>query len=183
MTALCVFLTRNCHISPLIPERQLYLTDEERQDKGLKSNRQSAILDIIEKNSIETQEELIGALEEAGYKVTQATVSRDIRELKLTKTMSDKGKYKYVLPAADKGGHHAYSSAIAAAVTNIDAAQNLVVIKTFPGMAQAVAAGLDSADIEDVLGCVAGDDTVFLACRSTEAAAYAAAEIKGIIGR
>lgn len=149
----------------------------------MKSSRQSAILDIIEKNSIETQEELIGALEKAGYKVTQATVSRDIRELKLTKTMSDSGKYKYVPSETDKGGHHAYSSAIAAAVTNIDAAVNLVVIKTYPGMAQAVAAGLDSAEIEGVLGCVAGDDTVFLACRSAEAAQFATSEIKGIIGK
>ena len=90
----------------------------------MKTNRHSAILNIIENNSIETQEELISALDAAGYKVTQATVSRDIRELKLTKTMGERGKYKYVLPADDKNGHHAYSSALAAAVTGIEAALN-----------------------------------------------------------
>lgn len=151
--------------------------------RKLKTNRHSAILNIIENNSIETQEELISALDAAGYKVTQATVSRDIRELKLTKTMGERGKYKYVLPADDKNGHYAYSSALAAAVTGIEAALNLVVIKTYPGMASAVAAGVDSAAIPGALGCVAGDDTIFIACRSVEAASAAATELDGIIGK
>lgn len=150
----------------------------------MKSKRHSAILEIIENRDIETQEELIASLKDAGFNVTQATVSRDIRELKLTKAMTGYSKYKYVMsPASERGEHHVYSSTLAASVVSVDCAMNLVVIKTYPGMAQAVAAGVDAMEISGVMGCVAGDDTLFLATGSIEDADAAADEIERIIGR
>ena len=151
----------------------------------MKSKRHSAILEIIENNYIETHEELIAALRNSGFNVTQATVSRDIRELKLTKSMSANSKYKYVVSksSADRDGNHVYSSTLAASVISIDCAMNLVVIKTYPGMAQAVAAGIDTMDINGVMGCVAGDDTLFIATHSIESAEFAAVEIRKTINK
>lgn len=150
----------------------------------MKSKRHSAILEIIESNNVETQEELIDRLRHEGYNVTQATVSRDIRELKLTKVMGDGGKYKYVMPGAkDSAGHYVYSEALAASVLSVDSAMNLIVIKTFPGMAQAVAAGIDNMSLTGVMGCVAGDDTIFVAVRDSALAAKTASEIRKSVGK
>ena len=150
----------------------------------MKSKRHSAILEIIERSNVETQEELIENLRGEGFNVTQATVSRDIRELKLTKIMGDGGKYKYVLPGRkDSAGHYVYSNALAASVVSVDSAMNLVVIKTYPGMAQAVAAGIDSMNLAGIMGCVAGDDTIFVAVRDPEYAAKAASEIRKTVGK
>ncbi len=150
----------------------------------MKSKRHNAILEIIENNDIETQEELISALRDSGFNVTQATVSRDIRELKLTKSMTAGSKYKYVISqATERDGHHIYSSALAASVISIECAMNLIVIKTYPGMAQAVAAGIDAMEIAGVMGCVAGDDTLFIATHSAEGASGASAEIRKMIGK
>ena len=150
----------------------------------MKSKRHSAILEIIENSNLETQEDLIDSLRREGYNVTQATVSRDVRELKLTKIMGDGGKYKYVLPGRkDSTGHYVYSEALAASVVSVDNAQNLVIIKTYPGMAQAVAAGIDNMKIAGVMGCVAGDDTIFVAVRESETAIRAAADIRKIVGK
>ena len=131
----------------------------------MKTNRQNKILEIIEMGEIETQEELIDALQREGFNVTQATVSRDIREMKLQKIMTDSGRYKYIVQKPQ----------------GADYAMNLVVVKTYPGMAQAVAAGLDAMHIPSVLGCVAGDDTLFLAVRSGSGAAQVAADIRKMI--
>lgn len=150
----------------------------------MKSKRHSAILEIIENNDIETQEELIAALRNRGFNVTQATVSRDIRELKLTKSMSQGSKYKYVISqSSDRDGQHVYSSTLAASVVSVDRAMNLIVIKTYPGMAQAVAAGVDAMDITGVMGCVAGDDTLFIATHSIDGAEFAAAQIRKYISK
>ncbi len=150
----------------------------------MKSKRHSVILEIIERSNIETQEELIDNLRNEGFNVTQATVSRDIRELKLTKVMSDGGKYKYVLPGRKDGaGHYVYSSTLAASVVSVDSAMNLVVIKTYPGMAQAVAAGIDNMNVAGILGCVAGDDTIFVAVRDAEMATKAASDIRKTVGK
>lgn len=150
----------------------------------MKSKRHSTILDIIEKNEVETQEELISKLVEEGFNVTQATVSRDIRELKLVKIMGDNGRYKYVLPGKkDSTGHYVYSSALAASVIGVDSAVNLVIVKTYPGMAQAVAAGIDNMNITGIMGCVAGDDTIFIAVRDTEISAKIASDIRKIVGK
>ncbi len=144
----------------------------------MKSNRQSIILDIIDKNEVETQEELIDFLKKEGLNVTQATISRDIRELKLTKVTADNGKYKYVRPGADVEGRSYYNTSISGSVISVDCAVNLVIVKTYPGMAQAVAACMDSHSINGVMGCVAGDDTIFVAVKTAEGAVTAAKEIR-----
>ena len=147
----------------------------------MKNERHYAILDIISKNDIETQEELIAALAGAGFNVTQATVSRDIRELKLVKVTADGGKYKYTAPTEkNDGGHKAYSAAFAASVKSVDSAMNTVVIKTYPGLAQAVAAGIDSLSDIEIMGCVAGDDTIFALTRSEEDARAAVLRLKDL---
>lgn len=148
----------------------------------MKSKRQSVILNIIENNDVETQEELIDILRNEGFNVTQATVSRDIRELKLTKVTAETGKYKYVLPGVKKSmaSHHVYST-ISASVISVECAMNLVVISTFPGMAPAVATGIDAHNIDGVVGCIAGDDTIFVAVSTVEGAQSAAREIRKLI--
>ena len=145
----------------------------------MKSVRHSKILEIIESRDVETQEELISILREEGFDVTQATVSRDIRELKLAKIMMGAGQYKYVVSKPVK--HSAfpdYKSSISASILSVEYAGHIVVIKTYPGLAQAIAAVLDSSHIKGVMGCVAGDDTIFVAIREQSLAAEAAAEIR-----
>ena len=106
----------------------------------MKVKRHNKILEIIENNNIETQEELIAKLKLAGFDVTQATVSRDIRELKLLKQMSDMGTYKYVVPKNNSGeSQHVYSRALANSIKSVDYSLNNIVIRTYPGMANAVA--------------------------------------------
>lgn len=149
----------------------------------MKSKRQSAILEIIENYDIETQEELIDSLRREGFNVTQATISRDIRELKLTKVTGENGNYKYVLPGtkSSSSGQQIYSNTVANSILSVEYAMNLIVVKTYPGMAQAVAAGIDSHNINGVMGCVAGDDTIIVAVRNSELAKMAALEIKRFI--
>ncbi|MBQ7714555.1 MAG: arginine repressor [Clostridia bacterium] len=144
----------------------------------MKTNRQNAIIDIIENGAIETQEELIGKLAERGFTVTQATVSRDIRELKLVKVTGELGKYKYIAPpTGSEESQHVYA-AFTASVKSVDSAMNLVIIKTYPGLAQAVAASIDSQNDLDIVGCVAGDDTIFAAAPTIESAKDIAAKIR-----
>ena len=151
----------------------------------MKIKRQNKILEIIEAEEIETQEELIDALQREGFHVTQATVSSDIREMKLQKIMTDNGRYKYIVRSQQGGanGHFAYSHTLASSIISADYAMNLVVVKTYPGMAQAVAAGLDAMHIPGVLGCVAGDDTLFLAVRNASGAAGVAEDIRKMVER
>lgn len=138
----------------------------------MKVKRHNKILEIIDHYNIETQEELIAKLKLAGFDVTQATVSRDIRELKLLKQMSDLGTYKYVVPKNNQTeNHHVYSRAISNSIKSVDYSCNDIVIKTYPGMAQAVAAGVDSLHETDILGCVAGDDCIIIITRDADSAA------------
>ena len=137
----------------------------------MKVKRHNKIMEIIETHNIETQEELIEQLRVAGFDVTQATISRDIRELKLAKVMCETGNYKYVLPKpGEQDGHHLYSKALTGSIRSVDSAMNDIVIKTYPGLANAVAAGIDSLHEHDILGCVAGDDTIIIIAHSTESA-------------
>lgn len=148
----------------------------------MKVKRHNKILEIIENYNIETQEELIEKLKLAGYDVTQATVSRDIRELKLLKQMSDMGTYKYVVPKSNgTENQHVYSRAIAGSIKNVEASFNDIVIKTYPGMANAVAAGVDSLHEADILGCVAGDDCIIIVTRDPESAVDIASRIRKLI--
>ncbi len=137
----------------------------------MKSSRQKKILEIINRHHVETQDDLIDKLMLEGFSVTQATISRDIRELQLSKILTGKGSYRYVAPKKeDLVAGMKINAALVDSITGVDYAQNLVVVHTFPGLAQAVAAGIDNLAIAEVLGCVAGDDTIFIAAKSDSAA-------------
>ncbi|MBQ7352980.1 MAG: hypothetical protein IJW54_03130 [Clostridia bacterium] len=146
----------------------------------MKSKRQEKVLEIIASKNIETQEDLIEALRNEGFKVTQATVSRDIRQLKLLK-IAKNGVYKYVAPKSEIENSGMYSQALLSSIIDIQYALNNVVIKTNPGLAQAVAAGIDSMHDPDILGCVAGDDCIILVSTSSEASARIKENINKII--
>lgn len=133
----------------------------------MKDTRHNKIIELIEKYEIETQDELAEHLLKAGFKVTQATVSRDIRELKLTKVTAEDGNQKYALlkphtsAVTDK-----YNRVLTDGLVSMDTAQNLLVLKTVPGMAMAVAAAVDSLRLDGMVGCIAGDDTIMCAIKS-----------------
>ena len=128
----------------------------------MKVKRQSKILELIRENDIETQEMLADLLNKAGFNVTQATVSRDIRELKLTKATMQSGKQKYVATAKESSFvTERLNRVFRDGIVSIDYAQNIVVIKTLVGMAMAVAAALDSMENSEIMGTIAGDDTIF----------------------
>lgn len=148
----------------------------------MKPKRQEKILEIIANNNIETQEDLIAALKNEGFNATQATASRDIRELKLVKVL-DNGVYKYVAPKSELDNAGTYNHALFSAITEIKYALNNVVIKTNPGLAQAVAAGIDTMHDVDILGCVAGDDCIILVSKSEEASVSITEKISKIAGR
>lgn len=135
----------------------------------MKVGRQTKIIELITKYDIETQEELAERLLEAGFNVTQATISRDIRDLKLTKIATDDNRQKYiVLQAQDAGLYEKYLRVLKNGFLSMDRAQNILVIKTVPGMAMGVAAALDMIQISGVVGTIAGDDTVMCAIRNLE---------------
>ncbi len=138
----------------------------------MKFQRQAKIIDIIEKFEIETQEELSEKLREIGFDTTQATVSRDIKELRLIKMLCSDGRYKYA--TSSKEAESSFSTRLRnifrECVTSIENAQNLVVIKTLPGLGSAAAMAIDAIKMPDVVGTLAGDDTVFIVIRNTESA-------------
>ena len=145
----------------------------------MKSKRQEKILEIISSKNIETQEDLITELRNAGYNATQATASRDIRQLKLVKVLSGT-VYKYVAPKSEIENSGKYSQALFSSIVDIQYALNNVVIKTNPGLAQAIAAGIDSLHDTDVLGSVAGDDCIILVVKSEDASKKIIEKIKKI---
>ena len=148
----------------------------------MKSGRHARIIDIIAEPPIETQDELLTILKSEGYKATQATISRDIKDLRLVKTLGSDGKYRYVTAELNTTNlQSGFSSLFGTAVVSIDKAENLVVVKTLSGMAQAICASLDSINYSSVVGTIAGDDTIFIACRSKELAAELADELKKLI--
>ncbi|MBQ2238062.1 MAG: arginine repressor [Lachnospiraceae bacterium] len=135
----------------------------------MKSKRQAKMIEIIEQNNIETQDELAERLLEAGFVTTQATISRDIRELKLTKVSDGNGKQKYIMLKNQESDHvNKLAKVMRAGIIGIDTAENLVIIKTVSGVAMAVAAALDNSEIEGMVGCIAGDDTIFCAIKTKE---------------
>ena len=148
----------------------------------MKKNRLDKIIEIITRNEVETQDELISYLKDAGYAVTQATVSRDIRELKLAKVMTGRGSYRYVLPKEDKDIRQLHiSHALAETITRAEAAQNMIVLHTYAGMAQAVALEVDHLAHPGILGCVAGDDTIIIVARDTAAAVLLSDQMQEMI--
>lgn len=138
----------------------------------MKPSRQSAILDIINQQDIETQNQLMEALARKGIKSTQATLSRDIKDMRLVKELGESGKYKYTTP--DKGEVEDLSPRLRRifrdSLVSYDVAQNIVVLKTLPGLANACCSALDNMEVEGLVGTLAGDDTCFLAMKTNESA-------------
>lgn len=134
----------------------------------MKLERHSKIVELIGKYEIETQEELAEYLNQAGFAVTQATVSRDIRELKLTKVQSESGKQRYVVLQNQTSFSDKYIRILRDGYMSMDMAQNILVIKTVSGMAMAVAAALDALHFSEIVGCIAGDDTIMCAVRTVD---------------
>ena len=135
----------------------------------MKVNRHAKIVELINKYQIETQEELAEYLNQEGFRVTQATVSRDIRDLKLTKVPIENGRQKYaVLQAEQSGLAEKYIRILSDGYISMDMAQNILVIKTVSGMAMAVAAALDAMKYHEIVGCIAGDDTVMCAVHTVD---------------
>lgn len=135
----------------------------------MKTNRQSKIIEIIQKNEVETQDELSALLEKDGFRVTQATVSRDIRELKLTKIPTAGGRQKYaVITDAPENLSQKYERVLREGFLSMDMAQNILVIKTVSGMASAVCAAIDAMKMREIVGSIAGDDTIMCAIRTVD---------------
>ena len=134
----------------------------------MKSARQTMILELIDQYDIDTQDELASMLKARGLKVTQATVSRDIKELRLIKVLSDEGVYKYAtVDKAEADLKDRFINIFAHSVLSMSATGNLVVIKTIPGTASAAAEAIDSMRMEEVLGTIAGDNSIFIAVKDT----------------
>ena len=134
----------------------------------MKLERHSKIVELIGKYEIETQEELADYLKEAGFRVTQATVSRDIRELKLTKVPGENNKQRYVVMQNQESFSDKYIRILRDGYLSMDMAQNILVIKTVSGMAMAVAAAVDAMKLKEIVGSIAGDDTIMMAVRTVE---------------
>lgn len=135
----------------------------------MKVNRHAKIVELINKYQIETQEELAEYLNQEGFRVTQATVSRDIRDLKLMKVPMEGGSQKYAVHQAEQSGMaDKYIRILSDGLLSMDMAQNILVIKTVSGMAMAVAAALDAMKWQEIVGCIAGDDTIMCAVRTVD---------------
>ncbi len=149
----------------------------------MKTDRQRAILTLIREQDIGTQNQLLDALNAAGYRSTQATVSRDIKELNLVKEFSPNGIYRYVAASGEKLQHmDKLRNIFRESVISVQCAQNLVVLKTLPGLASAACSALDHMELPDLVGTIAGDDTAFLAMTDSGAAEGLCREMKEIIG-
>lgn len=148
----------------------------------MKSARQEKILELINEFEIETQEELIFYLDKYGYETTQATVSRDIRELKLVKVTGSSGNYRYAQQnAKTSNSSPKFNGVLIDSITRVAYANNIIVLHTFPGLANAVATGVDAIHSPDILGCVAGDDTLMIVLASEDAARDISDKIKNLM--
>ena len=145
----------------------------------MKKERQEKIKQIIENHKIDTQDELIKRLKENGFSATQATMSRDIKELKLTKISDGVNGYYYVFPHSVRSSDfNKLNDSLTHLIISVNCAMNIIVIKTHAGMAQAVATGIDNIKSDDILGCVAGDDTIFVVASTPDVAQNIGAKIK-----
>ena len=148
----------------------------------MKVNRHVKIVELVNKYDIETQEELAERLKQEGFQITQATISRDIRDLKLTKVPMDDGRQKYVvLKATENALRDKYIRIMKDGFVSMDMAMNLLVIKTVSGMAMAVGAAIDEMHWNEVVGCIAGDDTIMCAIRTMEETAIVMEKIRKIV--
>lgn len=151
----------------------------------MKKNRQEVIKKIISAHNVETQEELLCLLNEEGFNTTQATVSRDIRELNLKKVTYDGGRKKYAVnninQDTDIKDEVSYIQVLKNSLVSMEYSENIIVVKTVAGMAMAVGASVDRLKIDDIMGCIAGDDTLFLAIRDKNMAEKVIGEINDVI--
>lgn len=149
----------------------------------MKTQRQAKIMEIISSKDIETQEQLLEALQSSGFKSTQATISRDIKELRIVKELTSLGTYRYTASAKEVGGTFSarLNTIFKECITSYDYAQNMVVIKTMPGLASAACSAIDAMNMSVVVGTLAGDDTAFVVMRDSNAAAAFCAEIKKLL--
>ena len=149
----------------------------------MKTKRQAKIVEIISNTNVETQEQLLKALEEEGFTSTQATISRDIKELRIVKELTSLGTYRYSVSEKDAPPAltDRLNTIFRECVTSIDYAENIIVIHTLPGLASAAGSALDAMKINLVLGTLAGDDTVMIVMRDSNAAAAFCGEIKSVI--
>ena len=149
----------------------------------MKSQRQAKIMEIISTRNVETQEQLLAALQDAGFRGTQATISRDIKELRIVKELTSLGTYRYTASTSEVAG--SFSAKLNAifreSVVSFDYAQNIIVVRTLPGLASAAASALDAMNLSSVVGTLAGDDTVMIVMRDNNAAAAFCGEIKNLI--
>ena len=150
---------------------------------AMKANRQAKIMELISTTDVETQEQLLELLQKAGFSSTQATISRDIKELRIIKELTGLGTYRYsaALPEVHSPFSNRLNTIFRESVVSFDYAQNIVVIHTLPGLANAAASAVDAMKMTVILGTLAGDDTVFIVMRDTNAAAAFCGEIKGLL--
>lgn len=149
----------------------------------MKSQRQAKIVEIISTTNVETQEQLLAALQDAGFTSTQATISRDIKELRIVKELTSFGTYRYTTAARELPStfSNRLNTIFRECVTGFDYAMNIIVIHTLPGLASAAASALDAMKMSVVLGTLAGDDTVVVIMRDTNAAAAFCGEIRSLM--
>ena len=149
----------------------------------MKAQRQAKIMEIISNINLETQEQLVEKLQEAGFNSTQATISRDIKELRIVKELTSFGTYRYTTAAKEVPSSFSgrLNTIFRECVTSFDYAQNIIVIHTLPGLANAAASALDAMNMSVVLGTLAGDDTVMVVMRDTNSAAAFCGEIKSLM--
>ena len=150
----------------------------------MKGTRQAEILKIIESSNVETQEQLLEELRRRGFDSTQATISRDIKQMHLVKELTESGRYRYALPERKHALNFAgrLRTIFKESVTSFDVAQNIVVINTMPGLASAACYALDSMNLDQIVGTLAGDDTGILIMRSNEAAEEFCSEVRSMLG-
>ena len=150
----------------------------------MKGTRQAEILKIIESVDVETQEQLLEALQAEGFNSTQATISRDIKELRIVKELSNLGTYRYAASTGEIGNSFTarMNKIFRECVVSYDYAQNIIVIRTLPGLASAAGSAIDAMSLSTVVGTISGDDTVMIVMRDTNAAAAFCGEIKNLIG-
>lgn len=149
----------------------------------MKSQRQAKILEIISNKNIETQEQLLAELQVEGFRGTQATISRDIKELRIVKELTSLGTYRYTISASDLGSSFSakLNTIFRECVISFDYAQNIIVVRTLPGLASAAGSAIDAMNLHSIVGTLAGDDTVMIVMRDTNAAATLCGEIKSLL--
>lgn len=149
----------------------------------MKSQRQAKIMEIISTRNVETQEQLLAALQQEGFRGTQATISRDIKELRIVKEMTNLGTYRYAAATTEVSSSFTsrLNTIFRECVTGFDYAQNIIVIRTLPGLASAAGSAIDAMNLSLVVGTLAGDDTVMIVMRDNNAAAAFCGEIKNLI--